>query len=656
MMRKYERALICIMKKCILSLLMFCIICAAQSQVLMNKDSLLHLLPVAKEDTAKVHLLISIGQQYELNDYATAKQYYLKAKSLSAQIGYKKGLVKFISNYTYVLNAEGRFDSSMLLNKQSILLSRQLNDPVLEGKSYMNTGNVFNNMGMYDSAISYYLQGRSLIEKYGDEILVAQSSDILQQLYTSVRQYDKGIQHGEFAVVILRKHNDPVLLGQSLSNLANNYLNVGKTENALKMYREALSIGEDIGFDELQQTALLNIGNVHLQQQHTDSLMPYFSKTLTLSQQNGNIGNQIVATRGIAVYYLFKKDFETALQYINESIELSKKNNFKHETAKSLETKSSILYTLHDVKAAEKILMEVNVLSDSIRGDETQALITNLDKKYETEKKETQIKLQQITIHQKNILNYILIGSAIALLIILLLSYRNYRNSQKLQQQRISELETEKQLTATEAVLKGEEQERTRLAKDLHDGLGGMLSGIKYSFQTMKGNLIMTPENQQAFERSIDMLDSSIKEMRRVAHNMMPESLLKFGLDSALKDFCSDINQSGVLKINYQSNGLNASIIDQTTAITIYRIVQELVNNTIKHAGASSAIVQVDKSDQGITLTVEDDGKGFDTKILENKGGIGWSNIQSRIDYLKGKLDVQSTPGKGTSVLVELSV
>ena len=112
----------------------------------------------------------------------------------------------------------------------------------------------------------------------------------------------------------------------------------------------------------------------------------------------------------------------------------------------------------------------------------------------------------------------------------------------------------------------------------------------------MKGNLIMTPENAQAFERSMDMLDSSIKEMRRVAHNMMPEALVKFGLDTALKDFCNDINQSGALKINYQSIGLENGGIEQTIAITIYRIVQELINNTMKHAAATTAIVQVTKS------------------------------------------------------------
>ena len=164
----------------------------------------------------------------------------------------------------------------------------------------------------------------------------------------------------------------------------------------------------------------------------------------------------------------------------------------------------------------------------------------------------------------------------------------------------------------------------------------------------------MTPDNQQAFERSMDMLDSSIKEMRRVAHNMMPEVLVRFGLDTALRDFCDEVNRSGALKVAYQSIGMEQVKVEQTTAIAIYRIAQELLNNTMKHAAASSAILQLSKTASGIDLTVEDDGKGFDTRILTGSKGIGWSNIQSRVDYLKGRLDVQSVPGKGTSVHIEI--
>jgi signal transduction histidine kinase len=307
-------------------------------------------------------------------------------------------------------------------------------------------------------------------------------------------------------------------------------------------------------------------------------------------------------------------------------------------------------------KEAYEYFQRHKEVSDSTSGIESRKYGKELEKKYETEKKDAQLLIQHSELERKNTLNYILIGGAALLAVISLLFYRNFRQRQKLQQQRIHELETEKQLTAAEAVLKGEEQERTRLAKDLHDGLGGMMSGIKYSFQTMKRNLIMTPENQQAFERSMDMLDSSINEMRRVAHNMMPEALVKFGLDTALKDFCNDINQAGHLQVNYQSFGISEPPLNQTAAITIYRIVQELLNNVMKHAAARTAIVQLSRTNELIAVTVEDDGKGFDPKILQAGKGMGWNNIESRILYLKGKTDIQSEPGKGTSVHIELNV
>ena len=160
-------------------------------------------------------------------------------------------------------------------------------------------------------------------------------------------------------------------------------------------------------------------------------------------------------------------------------------------------------------------------------------------------------------------------GCVASAILISFLLYRTYRQKQKLQQQQIAELEKEKQLLAAEAVLKGQEEERTRLAKDLHDGLGGMLSGIKHSFNTMKGNLILTPENAQAFERSMNMLDSSIKELRMVAHNLMPESLVRFGLDTALKDFCESITGSGKLIVRYHSFGTEELKLEKNTEITL---------------------------------------------------------------------------------------
>ena len=165
-------------------------------------------------------------------------------------------------------------------------------------------------------------------------------------------------------------------------------------------------------------------------------------------------------------------------------------------------------------------------------------------------------------------------------------------------------------------MLKGQEEERSRLAKDLHDGLGGLLSGVKYSLSNMKDNLIVTPENMTVFERSLDMLDTSIRELRRVAHNMMPEMLTKFGLDEALKEYCNSINATKLLTVKYQSLEWSKGS-SQSTEIIIYRIVQELLNNVLKHASASEAFVQLIKDQNRLSVVVEDNGKGFDPKLAE---------------------------------------
>ncbi|MBK8089093.1 MAG: sensor histidine kinase [Chitinophagaceae bacterium] len=271
-------------------------------------------------------------------------------------------------------------------------------------------------------------------------------------------------------------------------------------------------------------------------------------------------------------------------------------------------------------------------------------------KKYETEKKERQLIQQQATITKKNTLNYILIGSAATLLIISLLSYRNYRQKQKLQEQKIAELEKEKLLLATQSIVKGQEDERSRLAKDLHDGLGGLLSGVKLQLGAMKGNLILSEEHGRTFNHALSKLDESISEMRRVAHNMMPEALMKLGLQQALQDYCDGLSASQAFKINGEFYGLEKRMAS-SVEIVVYRIVQELLNNAVKHSGATIILAQVMRNDDSLSITVEDNGKGFNKETVQQ--GAGLKNIRSRVDYLKGQLDIKTTEGKGTSVHID---
>jgi signal transduction histidine kinase len=240
------------------------------------------------------------------------------------------------------------------------------------------------------------------------------------------------------------------------------------------------------------------------------------------------------------------------------------------------------------------------------------------------------------------------------------LGYTNFRKGQQLaksqqayQKQKIIELEKDKQLLSIDAMLKGQEEERSRIAKDLHDGLGGLLSGTKLSFMNVKENLVLTPENGVLFDKSLSMLDNTIGDLRKVAQNLMPEALVKFGLHEAVRDFCDSIQSSTGIRVLYHEMGEKRKL-DNTAEVFAYRIIQELVNNAVKHAAASQVFVQLTINTDKVRITVEDDGKGFDKNKIKQTKGAGMANIDYRVQYFNGEIDLVTSPGNGTSVNIEL--
>ena len=292
--------------------------------------------------------------------------------------------------------------------------------------------------------------------------------------------------------------------------------------------------------------------------------------------------------------------------------------------------------------------------SGSIISESNFKQLAAVEHKYEKEKQDKEIIQLNADNKQKSLFNKILIGASAALLFIGFLSYRNFKSKQQIQKQKITELEKEKQLMAVDAMLKGQEEERGRLAKDLHDGLGGMLSGVKLSFSNMKENLILDASNAVRFEKSISQLDNTIAELRKVAHNLMPEALVKFGLKSAVEDFCETLQSSTGCKIMYQQPGADRDL-GNIANVNIYRIIQELVNNAVKHANPTQIIVQLTKLPGKVLLSVEDDGEGFDANRPDAITGIGLTNINNRVQYLNGKIEVSSKKDEGTAFNIEVT-
>ncbi len=648
----------------------FIICCIPFTGIAQNNvfDSIRNRIKTEPNDTEKVRLLVQLGNkikykdtveawqcQKKIDSFATVKNndfFLAQSYFLAATIQLSNQTLPSINNYEKAIKIFSKYPGNLRAR-------------VSMGTSYINLGLLHANNADYETATYYYLKAEEIYLKdnpNNSDLGVLYSN--LAIAYGTINKFDEGIKYSEKGMAFARRNNDKVNLLNALYAYGGSLINAKREGDAgLKILDSAKQIALEMNNPNMVYSCDFMSAMYYYNTRQYQKAIDYYTLCLAFARKYNfaaGIGNNFL---NIAANEAELKRPKLAAAHLDSSAKYLDYSAISTSKQMYFENYAEVYKQLGNFTKAFAYKDSVGVIKDSLYQADNIHQLEFRQARYNYEKKQSEVneleaekKIQALSIRQKNTLNYILLGSAAVLLIVSLLAYRNYKQKQKLQQQRIAELETQQQLTATEAVLKGEEQERTRLAKDLHDGLGGMLSGIKYSFNTMKGNLVMTPDNAQAFERSMDMLDSSIKEMRRVAHNMMPEALVKFGLDTALKDFCTDINNSGALQVSYQSIGLENLNIDQTAAITIYRIVQELINNTMKHAAAKTAVVQVTKTNNQLSVTVEDDGKGFDTAILHQSKGIGWSNIQNRVEFLKGNLDVQSEKEKGTSVHIEINI
>ncbi|RYE56461.1 MAG: hypothetical protein EOP48_07975 [Sphingobacteriales bacterium] len=328
---------------------------------------------------------------------------------------------------------------------------------------------------------------------------------------------------------------------------------------------------------------------------------------------------------------------------------------------------SDYYYKVGNIYQALQYTREAFSLKDSLIRETKTNQITILGTIYESQKQQREIsklhleKEKSIVMESKRLLiNKVLSFAVAALLIVIYLAYNNFkrgrrlnRQQQEIQQQKIAELQTNKQLLTIEAMLNVQEEERSRIAKDLHDGIGSLLSGTKLSLLNVKEKLATSADDKMLFQKALSLLDITIADLRIVAQNLMPEALTKFGLEEALKDLCDRVQySSGINVVGIQLP--HKRILDGTAQVYIYRIIQELVNNVVKHAAAKNIIVQMSVLEDRITMVVEDDGKGFDTASLKNNTGAGISNIMYRVQYFNGTIDISSSPGNGTSINIEL--
>ena len=228
------------------------------------------------------------------------------------------------------------------------------------------------------------------------------------------------------------------------------------------------------------------------------------------------------------------------------------------------------------------------------------------------------------------------------------------KRERELHAQQVDELLHQQEIKAFNAMLEGQEKERDRVAKDLHDRLGSMLSAIKMQVGALEGGVQEVRATQETQHRKVErLLDEAVGEVRRISHDMVTTTLSRFGLAKALEDLCDSVRVSGRLAVELQLFGLEQRL-ERSVEITVYRIVQELVSNVLKHAQARELSISVTRETGRLSVMVTDDGKGFDPAVAGK--GIGLQNVRSRAATLGATVQLDSAPGKGSTVSVECPV
>jgi len=442
-------------------------------------------------------------------------------------------------------------------------------------------------------------------------------------------------------------------------------LNLAGVHNKLKNYIEAKKL-------------LLEVVENDTTICHTDDDMYAFSILADMAKREGNERRCFHYLNASIEYALNKKlelDYHALLSKLTSSyidfeqiekadsiikyISQIKNNNGERKfDGQLLLNKSKVEIARGNYQAGLMYREKYQNIKDSIESIERAKAISRLEILYRTEEQVNKInELNNLAILEqtKRNRNY-LIGSLLFLGLgsNFLWSIRNNKIKEKIHFEELKNLEAQQQVISLHSMINGQETERTRIAKELHDGLGGLLSATKMHFMSLNESLLET-QNKGILTKCLELLDRSSKDLREIAHSMMPEILLQKGLGIALESYCDQLNGSKIIHFEFQHFGL-AERLKSNVEIMIYRVIQELLNNILKHSNAQKAIVQISKQDNRLFIMVEDDGVGFKLDQNDQKLSAGMKNIKERVNFLNGNLSIDSIEGIGTTVYIELSL
>ncbi len=625
-------------------------------------DSLLSVFTSTKDPLNKGLVLEKLFVATMFSDYDTSRYYIDQVIAIGRDNGLdtlvKIGFNRLSTHFLVTSNYAASDSMSRLLEP---MISPNDHSELAQ-QHHMNRGNYYYLTGQHVQASKQFIRVKEICELNDNQVGVASVSSGIGNCFKKIGDNDKALEHYLFGYNYFKSISDTIpKLIALCTNIGEVYIKSGNRKLGKKYILEGLTIAEKNSHFLNICLSSNNMAIFHIEESEFAYAKKYLDKSIKLSKEKKLWREHIASLKAYGRLYLDQNNYDRSIHYLKQAISLSQEKNIKTDIGSIYNNLYEAYEGRQEFDKAIDYLKKNVALRDSLSGVEKAKEIQELNLKYETVKKDAEINAKDLEITKSNtarqrltfglgLLGLLASGTFIFMRNKIATNKKITSKDKLIQSQKISQLEKEKKLLAMNAMLEGQEAERMRIAKDLHDGLGGLLSTVKARLTNINTE-VKKIESYNIYQKTTSMVDEACDEVRRISHNLLPGALRLDGLKTAVLQLGEELDEAHSFNVKVEVIGFEDRL-DETQQIFLYRIIQESTNNIIKYADAQEVLIQLSESVDKYHLIIEDNGKGFSTNMRSK--GLGLKSIQSRVEHLNGELDISSKTGEGTTITAHI--
>jgi len=601
-------------------------------------------------DTTQVHWLLAHGKTFENNHPDSAVYYYSKATSLALSLKNVQLFISCMQQHIELLNNQAKFEDALNLAQQHIAMADQLKNARVQMLAYNEAANEYEYLGNYEPATEYYLKSLTLAAKIGDKKWQQRINNNLGSVFLALKDYATGYTYSSRACQMAREDRDTETVANCLVNMSVAELNQKKYSQALQHLDEAENVGYRIKDMTLVADALSDKGLVYLTSHDLNAAAASYQKQKTIAEQYDLPYEKMYSLFQLAMVEKEKGDYKNANSFASHAIAIGEKVGTADELMEMYDSMSVIKQRLSDYKSALYYKNRYIAIDDSLLNQRVQTNIHNLNIQYRTAQKDKQIAEQNLrieknkaAIERKNTWILVSLAGIIVLLLIWVLSMRSYRHKQKLYQQQLITMQKQHEVDTLKTTMLAKEEERNRIAREMHDDIGSALTTILYLSDDLK------TQNQPTAltaDRIASTASSVVDKMNEIIWSMNPDYDTLNDLIAYTRQHCAEFLGDHGLEYDLEvPDRMDDLTLSGEQRRNIYLVVKEALHNIVKHASATRVNIHFRIDNNSLAISIHDNGKGF---TQTSSFGNGLKNMRHRIETIGG--DFHIINDKGTTI------